>query len=267
MKQKIAIMLATLMLLTSVFPTMTSLAANDESTATTYSASALQASAQRRYNEVMAAGVKKIEYSENWYENVTPVELGARLIYAEAPFWKADKQAVAWVMWYRRADNTGDFKDVNTLYDVIVQSGQFATITGGASPSLTEEERKANTKAAREVDVTTQSWQNALMYACIIWAAAAEGYNPALVLPIPTGYTNQMYFCAFWSFFQSDTYDTNDGPVKDYKPIKQIFIPVHGGFLTVAEAQRVYYNENNLSLELPYPKDKECVNVFYNWGR
>lgn len=260
MKRKIAVVLAFVLLLTAVMPGMTSFASNSVETTSARSASALQAAAQTRYNAVMAAGVEAIEYSANWYENVTPVELGARLIYAEAPYWKADKQGVAWVLWYRRQSSSFP----NTFYDIAVQSGQFAVITGGVNADY--DERVANTERARIVDTTSAAWQNSLMYACILWAAAVEGHDPSLALPIPSEYTNQMYFCSYWSFFGSASDDVNGQPKKSGQNIYKIWVPVLGEFSTVAGAKAAYDNPNNIANGRPAPQDLECVNVYYNWS-
>lgn len=259
MKRKIAVVLAFVLLLTAVMPGMTSFASNSVETTSARSASALQAAAQTRYNAVMAAGVELIDYSDDWYESVTPVELGARLIYAEAPYWKADKQGVAWVLWYRR--QASHFP--NTFYDIAVDPGEFASITGGVDADY--DERVDNTERARLVDTTSPAWQNSLMYACILWAAVVDGYDPSLVLPIPSGYTNQMYFCSYGSFFRSAS-DVNGQPKKDGQNIYRIWVPVLGAFSTVTAAKTAYDNPNNIANELPAPQDLECVNVYYNWS-
>ncbi len=251
MKRLLAAVLVAALLVTSLFPAMTADAASDFDTAV-----------ETRYNTIMASvrsravgGKCEINYTTNWYANLEPLEVAARLIYGEAPWWIADKKCVAMVVWNRR--ELSWYPD--TLYDVIVAPDQFKAITGTAGETAT----------ARTVYVETRSWQNALRYACIIWTARVKGVQPHSYLGVPEDFKGQIFFKSYKSFFivgkAKDEGETSmlysDG--EGWVVISDIFVPVHGAFGSVTEARKAYDNPNNPKDELPYYADGESVNIYY----
>lgn len=256
MKKLLATLLAAVLLATSLLSTAT------VSTAEAASTADFNTEVETRYNAIMTemeareandAYGNYIDYKENWYADLEPIEAAARMICGEAPWWIADKKCVAMVVWNRREKSW--YPD--TLYDVVVQTKQFLALTGS------EEE----TIAAREIKCSTASWKNALRYVCIIWTARVLGVEPDSYLGVPTGYTDQLFFLSYDSFF-AKAYDsgsvskmsTSEGEIT----ISDIFVPVHGTFSSVAAAEAAYNNENNASLGLPYDKDGERVNIYYS---
>lgn len=223
---------------------------------------------QNRYNAIMASMQAKIVngvdgndilYSAGWYEDLEPLEVAARCIYGAAPWWIADKKSVAMVMWNRR--ELSRYPD--TLYDVIVEDGEFPIITGSEDETV----------RARNVDITSASWQNALRYACIIWTARVLGVEPDSYLGVPSGFTNQTHFmsCSDLLVLAYDI-DTNSDGIKDSIQIMDadgsyiigsIFIPVHGLFTSSGTARNAYTNASNATLGKPYNAEGEWVNAYF----
>lgn len=265
MKKILATVMAAIIMATSLFSATTAQAATTAD---------FNTEVQTRYDTIMASMQAKIVngvdgndilYSVGWYEDLEPLEVAARCIYGEAPWWIADKKCVAMVLWNRREKSW--YPD--TLYDVAVQAGQFAAITGD------EDE----TEGARIVDITTSSWQNALRFACIIWTARVLGVEPDSYISVPTGFTDQLFFLSYGSFF-SKTYDVDSGVDSDNDgeneivsymtnsegtfEISDIFVPVHGAFDSVTAAKAAYDASTNAAWGLPYNAIGERVNIYFS---
>ncbi|MBQ6876531.1 MAG: cell wall hydrolase [Lachnospiraceae bacterium] len=243
MKRFVVMMLVSIMLVVTAMPTMKAKAAS---------------TADEWYNITMASMRAKvvngtdgndIAYSATWYSGLSEVEVLARLLYAEAPWWIADKKCVAMVLWNRV--QVGWY--ASTLYGVAVQNGQFATITGSVN----------ETAGARIVDIESASWQNALRYACTIYVTGTT--NPKWALGI-SEFSYQRDFRSFLSF-NGKAYDLSGEPHINIDGteygIYDIYIPVHGYFETVAEAVNQYLSPSNAENNLPYYADGEGVNIYF----
>lgn len=232
------------------------------STATTYFNSIMEKTNDGTY------GRQFNTHESGWYTSLEYIETVVRLVYAEAPWWLADKQATSWVLWNRRQSTESRFLAVNTLYDVAVQPGEFTSITGESNATGT----------ARKPDVTIPSWRNSANYVSMIWAAAIVGGDatPSGLLPVPTGYTGQLDFRGYSSFFvENPTYTQNYAFTRNGVPyyhmynsktgtasearIYHICIPGVGVYESIEEAKEKYYTKyDNIA--------GEKVNIYFSWN-
>ena len=150
---------------------------------------------------------KSIDYSSNWYSDLSTVELLARLIYGEN-FYKStytsDQKAISRVVLNR----TGYSRfGGETLKGVAIKSGQFATITGNES----------DTYAARNPETikNRDQWQNATFLACLLCTTTDE-YEWNQIAPMPTGIDTQLYFVGFNYAYKYSLFRSNNGELQYY---------------------------------------------------
>ncbi len=208
---------------------------------------------------------KEKGYSSDWYANLHGLDIIVRLIYAEAPYWVIDKQATGWVLWSRRQTTNEGVGD-GTLFGVATAPGQFSTITGKRTPE------KDPTFHARVVSTASDSWKFSADVASKLWAVEeainnGENVTPYGLLTKPYGYTGQLFFCSYDSFFENEdrAEDKDKKMYKNGQEIKDVFIPALGTFTSVEAAEAAYnWNGNEDSDELPTPYATNRVNIYYN---
>lgn len=129
-------------------------------------------------------GVQITEYSENWFENLSTIEILARLLYGEntSEARTPEREAIAWLLLYRM-DST-EFGQ--GLRGIATASGQFSTINP-------VEDKAVNTYQARNPDYNALGWRNATYLACLLMLTTDKD-NVYEVIGKPAYYTNQVFF-------------------------------------------------------------------------
>ena len=214
--------------------------------------------------------------SDTWYEDYmfAPDGLGGyievvnRTVFAEAPYWLADKQSVAWVIYNRRSASGYYPVDDQTLYGVVTMANQFAVITNGGT---------AAAKRPMQEDPSGAKWDNSAKYVGAIWAAVKTSTSPNNIMSGPSGYAGQLEFRSVAGFFreaqtaQEETtngyaYDCEEDGLIHYRrangtefEVYNIFIPRLGIFYSVESALTAYKNEYGST----FPQS-ERVNIYFN---
>lgn len=102
-----------------------------------------------------------ISYSSSWYSSLSAVEVVARAIYCEGgTAYTAEDSAVAWVI-RNRVVNPGFGSSAS---EVVKQSGQFSSITGGSGAS----------NEARNPSTGTDRWEHSTYLACLLFTTTSE---------------------------------------------------------------------------------------------
>ena len=121
--------------------------------------------------------------SSSWYNNVSDVELLARIIYAENTSDNIDQIAITWIIVNRK--NSSQFPD--TYRGVVTQSSQFASLNSTNAKSY-----KNNT--------TNSGWRHATWLACAILTTSSNSDYVSL-FGKPQGISNQLYFAGSEYFY------------------------------------------------------------------
>lgn len=135
-----------------------------------------------------------IQYSTNWYSDLSLVERLARMFYGENAQFTGEQDAVFWVLlnrYYAQSDTFG--KNIN---EIIIKPQQFTALTG--TQSQTEQARLS--QAERD----GVNWYHAIYLACMICTSTSYSYCIDLV-PKPTYITSQVNFLSL-NTFKNSTY-------------------------------------------------------------
>lgn len=142
-------------------------------------------------------GEPKAAVSE-WYEELSDVELIARLIFGENSSNRQDQKAIMWVLLNRKYYN-----GYATLRDVATAANQFATIWDTGS-------RLARRQGQEQYDITmNQAWEYATWLACAICTTTDEAQCTSLINK-PQGITTQTSFRSLTGF-TSRCYNSTNG--------------------------------------------------------
>lgn len=142
---------------------------------------------------------KPINEVAGWYEELSDIEILARLIYGENPFNRQDQKAVMWVLLNRYY--VGYYGE--TLRNIATADSQFSTISGKGSYD------------ARNPQIDTEAWKWATWLACAIHTTTVENECNALVNK-PEGIANQKNFRALTGFI-GKCEDSEEGIIYVYK--------------------------------------------------
>lgn len=139
-------------------------------------------------------GVPITNYSSSWYSSLSDVEIVARAIFCEGGTAYLDEDnAVAWVILNRI--NNNNFP--NTAVAVVKQSGQFASITGGANA----------TRDARIPDTNSDRWKHSTFLACLLLTTTSKSEWKDIIGNTING---QLYF---YSYTAAQNAANNNKPV------------------------------------------------------
>ena len=165
-----------------------------------------------------------------WYEDLSDVEILARLIYGENPKNRQDQKAVMWVLFNRVQKSWYP----NTLREVATATGQFATITGYGSQD------------ARTPAVGSEKWRHATWLACALCTATDENVLQTLVNK-PGGIDEQTSFRALYNFVERCE-DSPQGIVLNYsdgRKSRLINVVIVGDLGEIEELQGNNNQENS----------------------
>ena len=233
-----------------------------ESTAATYYNKIIANSQNGTYGAVKS-------YSTRWFDALEPLEVIVRLIYGQSKYYKADKQAMAALLWYRRYEGTSQYCDEQNLYGVATKSGEFSSITGNSTETY---------YARAQVNTSSASWTNSANYVSLLWATVLENATAYTAMTHPDGYIGQKEYSKYDLFFldsgenhetvtHSHAYDSGTNPY--YTEVKSdgtrvtnmiwyIGIPGVGYYTTVAAAKEAYSTKY-------LPTEGDNVNVYYDF--
>lgn len=136
-----------------------------------------------------------------WYEELSDVELIARLIFGENSSNRQDQKAIMWVLLNRKYYN-----GYATLRDVATAEKQFATIWDTGS-SLARRQNQSQYDATMN-----EAWEYATWLACAICTTTDETQCASLISK-PQGITTQTSFRALTGFKAKwyNSYNSEDG--------------------------------------------------------
>lgn len=173
-------------------------------------------------------------YGSNWYAGLGDIDILARTIAGETLAVDDDETGVTYVLWNRKKQGFA------TTLRAVATSGAFQAISGNAS----------QTYRARTPNWGWTSWDRSLQKACYLYAAEVLGSEAGLiyVLPKPSGYGDQVYYCAYSSFvanLQDDLYHEAIGI-----QVTKMWIPGGSTYTTYSSAASFYSSNQDRNVYL-----------------
>ena len=171
-------------------------------------------------------------YTSDWYQNLSDVEILARVIYGEDTSVTRDQDAIAWVI-RNRAVEYG-----TSPRDVVLEQYQFSAAGVPNEPSY-------NTVKAQSGEV---GWANAVYMACLLCTTLDE-YDWNIINAKPSGMSYQKYYRA-WFCYDNFSYDGT--MYYDGNAVKDVFIVGYGSVDSYDELGDIIYSYNDRNIFFSY---------------
>lgn len=207
---------------------------------------------------------KSIDYSENWYSDLSTVEILARLIYGEntGDSETQEREAITWLLLYR-TDSPNEFG--SGLRGVATEYEQFSTINPKRNSERNADEGRAEDDTAQaRTPFVNLAWRNATYLACLIMLTNNKSTIND-VIGKPAYYGNQVYFYSYKKVY---------GERKLKGSGDTLTMANWGGDVSVKDVAiigvGIYTESSNIYAQDVYNKayptnDKSGKNVFYNF--
>lgn len=195
------------------------------------------------------------DYSENWYSELSTVEILARLIYGENNGLDktTEREAIAWLLIYRLG-NPNEFG--TGLRGVATKYEHFSTIY--PSNDISQDERNTNTKNSMN-PFGDMAWRSATYLACLI-SLTQNTDNIYQAIGKPSYYSDQVFFYSYKSV-HNNTRLSGSGDSMKMKGWNDTILAVKD---VVIVAVGKYTNSDDIYTDDVYKKSYEKRNVFYN---
>lgn len=172
-------------------------------------------------------------YTSDWYQNLSDVEILARVIYGENTSVTRDQDAIAWVI-RNRAVEYG-----TSPRDVVLEQYQFSAAGVPNEPSYN------TVKAQNSGEV---GWANAVYMACLLCTTLDE-YDWNIINAKPSGMSYQKYYRA-WFCYDNFSYDGT--MYYDGNAVKDVFIVGYGSVDSYDELCDIIYSYNDRNIFFSY---------------